>query len=115
MPENKSHTTAEKAATHDVLTPLIQAMYDEFKDLSKKKPDSPISKSKIKVVNRMLKKLRTVLNDEESIEFLDLLDEDDVPQASDVTLMLSQYVAAMVSFRKKYHGFSDGKQTWFLK
>ncbi|EBU0953612.1 hypothetical protein CQL35_21580, partial [Salmonella enterica] len=97
----KFYTSQDKAKTHDTTTPLLKAMYFEFKEISKKKPDSAISKGKIKIVNRLLEKVKIVLEDEESIIFLDLLDEDDVPQASDVTLILSQYVAAMDAFREK--------------
>ncbi|EAV4087786.1 hypothetical protein E3G87_16255, partial [Salmonella enterica] len=81
----KFYTSQDKAKTHDTTTPLLKAMYFEFKEISKKKPDSAISKGKIKIVNRLLEKVKIVLEDEESIIFLDLLDEDDVPQASDVT------------------------------
>ncbi|EKO1296794.1 hypothetical protein PZO54_004403, partial [Salmonella enterica] len=101
----KFYTSQDKAKTHDTTTPLLKAMYFEFKEISKKKPDSAISKGKIKIVNRLLEKVKTVLEDEESIIFLDLLDEDDVPQASDVTLILSQYVAAMDAFREKHYGW----------
>ena len=114
MSKDKFYTTKEKAQTHDTMTPLLQAMYIEFKELSKKKPDSAVSKSKIKIVNRLLERVKTVLSDEESIEFLDMLDEDDVPQASDVTLMLSQYVAAMDAFHSKHYGWDGSNHTWFI-
>jgi len=113
--KTKSFTNAEKAATHDTTMPLIEAMYAEFKELSKKKPDSAVSKSKIKITNRLLERVRIVLSDEESIDFLDLLDEDDVPQASDVTLILSQYVAAMKAFHSKYYGWNGSENDWFIK
>ena len=115
MSSDKSYTTKEKARTHDTMTPLLQAMYAEFKELSKKKPDSAVSKSKIKIVNRLLERVKTVLSDEESIEFLDMLDEDDVPQASDVTLILSQYVAAMDAFHDKHYGWNGSDRAWFIK
>lgn len=98
------YTTKEKAQIHDVTMPLLEAMYSEFKELSKKKPDAAVSKSKIKITNRLLEKVRTVLNESSSIEFLDLLDEDDLPQVSDVTLILSQYVASMKEFHKRHYG-----------
>jgi hypothetical protein len=110
---DKEHTTEEKAKTHDTMTPLLEAMYLEFKEISKKKPDSAVSKSKIKIVNRLLEKIRFVLADEESIDFLDVLDEDDVPQASDVTLILSQYVAAMKAFHDNHYGWDGSKHVWF--
>lgn len=106
-------TTPEKASTHDTTMPLLQSMYAEFKELSKKKPDAAVSKRKINITNRLLTRVRVVLSDEESIDFLDLLDEDDVPQVSDVTLVLSQYVAAMKEFHKKYHGWDGSEHRWF--
>lgn len=114
MREAKFYTTKEKAQTHDIMTPLLEAMYAEFKELSKKKPDAAVSKSKIKIVNRLLERVKTVLSDEESIEFLDMLDEDDVPQASDVTLILSQYVAAMNAFHGKHYGWDGSNHIWFI-
>lgn len=113
MSANK--TTVDRANTHITTMPLLNSMYTEFKELSKKKPEAVISKNKIKIVNRLLEKVRDVLLEEESIEFLDLLDEDDVPQTSDVTLILSQYVAAMEGFKEKYHGYVSGKgYIWYV-
>ena len=108
-------TTKKKAASHDVTMPLLIAMYEEFKELSKKRPDSPVSKSKLSIVNRLLEKLREILSDEESLFFLDALNEDDIPQASDVTLMLSQYVAAMNAFKEKHYGWDGAAHIWFTK
>jgi len=115
LSKDKFYTTKEKAQTHENMTPLLEAMYSEFKELSKKKPDAAVSKSKIKIVNRLLEKVTIVLSDEESIGYLDLLDEDDVPQVSDVTLILSQYVAAMKAFYQKHFGYNGSTHTWFVK
>src|SRR5262249_53357869 len=103
-------TTAEKVELYEVTMPLLQAMYNEFKDLSRKKPDGAVNKAKIKVVNRLLERCRDVLKDELSIDYLDLVDEDDVPQNSDVALMISQYVAAMKQFHSTYFGWDGTKQ-----
>lgn len=106
-------TTTAKADSWEVATPLLRAMYGEFKELSKKKADGAVSKPKIAAVNRLLKKCREVLADEASLEFLDLLDQEEVPQNSDVVLLLSQYEAAMKQFHKNYWGgYSDG---WTLE
>lgn len=109
----RKRTTAAKTANWEVATPLLKAMYGEFKELSKKKPEGAISKAKIEVVNRLLGKCREVLADEGSLEFLDLLNEDDVPQHSDVVLVLSQYVAAMEQFHSAYYGWDGTDHTWF--
>lgn len=108
-------TTQEKAQNHNTTMPLLLAMYAEFKELSKKKPDTAVSKSKIKIANRLLEKVRTVLKDSTSIEFLDLLDEDDLPQVSDATLILSQYVASMEAFKKEHYGYHESKHQWVIK
>lgn len=115
MKQTQDATTSKKASTHDVTMPLLLAMFEEFKELAKKKPEAAVSKSKLVIANRLLQRVREVLADEESIEFLDLLDEDDVPQVSDVTLIFSQYVAAMHAFKTRYHGWNGAELSWFLK
>lgn len=106
-------TTIEKAKIHDTTMPLLNSMYNEFKELSKKKPDASVSKYKINIVNRLLDNVRIILVDEEHIDFLDVLNEDDIPQVSDVTLILSQYVAAMKEFKEKYNGWNGVEHGWF--
>lgn len=112
--EDLYYTTAEKVEIYKTTMPLLNAMYTEFKELSKKKPDSAVSKGKIKITNRLLEKVRTVLEDSGSIDFLDLLDEDEVPQVSDVTLILSQYVASMDAFKKRHYGYYQGQHQWVI-
>lgn len=115
MEDIKYYTTQSKAQIHDAMTPLINSMYSEFKEIAKKKPESAVSKNKIKIANRLLERVHIVLADEDTIEFLDLLDEDDIPQASDVTLILSQYVASREAFHIKYFGWDGSKRTWYVK
>jgi hypothetical protein len=49
--------------------------------------------------------------------YLDLLDEDALPQNGDVALVLSQVVAAMKAFHSKYYAW-DGQRhihRWFVE
>ncbi len=112
---NQKYTTSEKADLHDVVMPLLDAMHQEFKELSKKKPDSILSVSKVQTVNRLLESCRKVLELEQSLQFLDLVDADNIPQNSDVVLMLSQYVVAMKQFRSNYSGWDEIEKSnrWF--
>jgi len=103
-------TNSAKAQAHDALYPLLAAMSREFKELSKKKPDAPLSLSKVKMVNRLLEPIHEVIKGEPARPYLDLLDEDAVPQNSDVVLILSQVVAAMDAFKDRYH-YWDGTET----
>ena len=113
MRDKKQKTTAQKVLAWETAMPLLEAMYGEFKELSKKKPDGAVSNEKIKIVNRLLAKCREVLAKEDSLSFLDLLDEDVIPQHSDVVLMLSQYVAAMSQFRAAHYGWDGVEHDWF--
>ena len=110
-------TTREKAAKHDALAPLLSAMYIEFKELTTKKADGVISKAKLAIVNRLLTDILTILKSEPNRSYLDLLNEKDLPQNSDVALVLSQYRAAMDQFKEKFFGFRDDliKNGWFTK
>ena len=114
MTHNTLGTTPQQAEAWEVAMPLLEAMYGEFKELSKKNPEVAVSKAKIALLNRLLKKCREVLKGEDALEFLDLLSEDDVPQNSDVVLMLSQYVAAMRQFHANYHGRYGTDDSWVL-
>ena len=106
-------TTAEKAERHDNLMPLLKSMFHEFQELSKKKPDGVLNKRKVEIVNRLLRDIHGVLEGELTSTYLDLLDEDDLPQNSDVALILGQTVAAMNTFRWKYRSSTTlGDESW---
>lgn len=107
-----SSTATEIGELHDTMMPLLEAMFNEFKELSKKKPEAAVSKNKILVVNRLLEKIREILSNETSIQYLDLMDVDNIPQVSDVTLMLSQYVAAMTGYRAKHYRWNGSNHVW---
>jgi hypothetical protein len=64
-------------------------------------------------VNRLLADLRGLLAEETTIKYLDLLADDELPQYSDVVLILSQYEAAMTSFHSRY--FNRRDERWNLQ
>lgn len=109
-------TTTERVALYENLEPLLEAMYKEFQELSRKKQDGVLNKNKIQVVNRLLKDVLTILEEEPSRGYLDLVNEDDMPQNSDVALFLSQYRAAMKQFHEKYFGYDPmaGGTRWLI-
>lgn len=113
MKHSKGKTTKEKVETYVAIEPLLGAMFNEFKELSKKKPEGVVNKNKIRIVNRLLFKCKDVLQNEISIDYLDIIDEDDVPQNSDIVLMLSQYNAAMLRYLAMYYDRRAGE--WKLE
>ena len=100
-------TTRQKVEEYEVLMPLLRAMFREFTEFAKKKPDGVLSKSKVRVVNRLLTAVCAVLDGEASREYLDLFDEDELPQNGDMMLMIGQAVAAMDGFHNNYYRRND--------
>jgi hypothetical protein len=104
-------TTNEKVEQYKLLSPLLHAMYGEFQELSKKKPDGQVGKMKAKMVNRLLSPIYEILESEPTRVFLDLLDEDELPNNSDVVLILGQTQAAMSAYSSKYAYQDDSYKT----
>jgi hypothetical protein len=111
MPTDKQHkasapnrptTSTQKVLVYKTCTPFLEAMLKEIKELAKKKPDAVMSKANVTRVNRLLIDLRECLNDESTSKYLDLLDEDALPQYSDALIIMSQFQAALKAFHAQY-------------
>ena len=108
--------TDEEIEQFETLWPLLVSMKDEYGELSKKKQDGTLNKLKVQGVNRLLIDLKKLLNDEPSIRYLDVLSDDDLPQYSDVIIILSQFVAAMSAFRHaRQHQDNSYHQVWTIE
>lgn len=114
--EMAGYITQYKVDQYHLLNPLINGIYNEFKELTKKKPETVLNVYKVKVVNRVLEPIKELLEKEEVIEFLDTLDQDDLPTNSDVILILNQYLKALRMFYSKYYEHSpEGKYIWAVE
>lgn len=113
----KGVTSKKLVDLYETTSPLLDAMYGEMQELSKKKPEATLSAAKIKILNRLLEDLRIILKEESELKYLDLIEDDSLPQYSDVVLMLSQYSAAMRSFYKTYYVRDSytGLRDWLVK
>lgn len=100
--DNPTRPTKEQVAKYAMLSPMLDSALDEMREFSKKKQDGVVNKTKIDLLNRLLRDLKKVLADEPSSEYLDLLDEDMVPQNSDAVLILGQYRAALNRFKSRH-------------
>lgn len=101
-------TTKSKVALYESAQPMLGGLYREIQELAKKKPDLTLNASKVKIINRVLIDIKEIVKDESETKYLDLLDDDILPQYSDVLLVLSQYVAAMGTFKSRYYGYNNG-------
>ena len=95
-------TTEESVAVYLATNDIFSGLIKEIRELSKKKPDAVMSKGKVKIINRVLGDLKSLLEVEPEGKFLDLLDDGDLPQTSDAVLVMVQYETALSAFKKKY-------------
>ena len=84
-----------------LLSELLNSIYLEMKEFSKKKPEDLLNEFKVKNVNRVLSQIKSLLNDEPTSQFLDILDSDSLPSNSDAILVIGQFKASMNRFYDK--------------
>jgi len=115
---NQNLPSEADVSKYEMLEKLLASIYEEMKEFSKKKPDEPLNKFKVKNVNRVLGQIKEIMKNEPTNEFLDLLDEDSLPSNSDSILVIGQFNAAMEQFRSKYfRKYADtyGNKGWSTK
>lgn len=109
MAKKESLPTDAQVVKFQMLNELADSIYTEMKEFSKKKPDDALNPFKVKNINRVLTQLKEFLMDEPTVSFLDLLDEETLPSNSDAILIIGQFKAAMVNYRKKYTAYQIWK------
>lgn len=104
----------EQTRKFEMLSPMLDSAIQEMREFSKKKQDGIVNKTKITILNRLLHDLKEVLSKEPSTDYLDLLDEESLPQNSDAVLILGQYRAVMDRFRVRHYrlGKYGGAGQW---
>lgn len=107
--------TDDQAATYDRLVPMLEAAHREMTALSKKKQDGVVNSLKIKMLNRLLGELSKVITKDPSHAFVDMLDDETLPQNSDAVLVLSQWQAALKQYKDRHYGYdsSTHEHRWF--
>lgn len=113
--EKKAYLPTQSIASQfDMLYPMLGSVFNEIKELSKKKQDGALNEIKVKMTNRILQKVKAILKDDPTVEFLDLLDEVTLPTNSDAVLIIAQFKASMEQFKKKYYSYSltAGEKIW---
>jgi len=100
-------TSTEKVEGYRASRGIFSGLMSEMRELSKKKSDATLSKGKVKILNRVLEDLKEVLADEPEAKYLDILDDDDLPQNSDAVLVMVQYEDALKAFRSRYRAYDQ--------
>ncbi|CAM4297982.1 hypothetical protein [Paenibacillus typhae] len=104
--------TVEIVAKFEMLAPMLESALFEMREFSKKKQDGVLNPLKVKIINRLLVDIKDVLSSDKSTNYLDLLDDELLPQNSDAVLVLGQFKAAMEQFKNKYFGNVNGTYRW---
>jgi len=113
-------TTTDSVKTYDSAKGVFDALLHEIRELSKKKPDATLSKSKVNLINAVLIDLLTILNREPEGKYLRVLEDDDLPQVSDALMMMAQFNAALMAFRVRYYkrvktGYARYENYWITE
>lgn len=115
------HITTDNAVkTYESSKGVFDALLHEVRELSKKKSDATLSKSKVNLINAVLNDLLTILSGEPEGKYLRALEDDDLPQVSDALMMMVQFNAALIAFRTRYHqrvkiGYASLAHHWITK
>src|SRR5512142_1473815 len=91
----------------------LQNLSKEFDALSQKKPNDPINKFKLSLMNPLLETANQII-DEKNRPFadFDMFSEDALPTNSDVLMVLSQYLGCLEKFRRENTAYVDGHHWW---
>lgn len=118
MVHRASHsTTQEKVDGYESFYEVFSHLYKELKALGSKKPTETLSESKVKIVNRLLIDISHTLDGEPEHKYLDLLDDEALPQYSDAILIISQYEGALKGFHSRNYGYdrNRGVSRWSIE
>ncbi len=112
MMEFEHVTTADAVAVYEASHDVFAGLLLEMRELSKKKPEMTLSKNKVKLLNRVLEDIQSILKTEPEGKYLDLLDDDELPQNSDAVLVMVQYQKALRAFERRYKEGSGRNSYW---
>ena len=116
MYDKNSAPTEAQIIQYRYLSPMLDSALAEMREFSKKKQDGLVSATKIKILNKLLGDLRSILANEASVSYLTTLSEEDLSQNSDAVLILGQYRAALASFTGKHDRYESGYgRVWVTK
>ncbi|TKB74484.1 MAG: hypothetical protein E8D46_05455 [Nitrospira sp.] len=108
-------TTDAAIATYQASTPIFEGLIKEIRELSRKKPDATMSASKVKIVNRVLNDLLNILKAEPTGKYLEILNDESLPQVSDAVLTMVQFESALEAFKSKYRQYVDDERHWITQ
>jgi hypothetical protein len=92
--------TRQQVSEFEKTNAQLGGLFEEISTLSRKSPDSPVNKFKLKLINHCLAASNSILSGQyRPFADFDHFEEDDLPTNSDAVLVLSQYLNCLEKFR----------------
>ncbi len=92
----------------------IEAFFEEFSILSRKKPDGALNKFKVGLLNHSLENANSFLDgDYRPFPEFSTFDSDSLPTASDVVMILAQYRRGLEAYRRNYTHWDTMEHRWY--
>jgi hypothetical protein len=103
------------AADFEKLELQLHACRHEISELSKTKPNDPLNKFKLTLINQIITKMNSMLGDKQVFDDFTIFDSDVLPSNSDVVFVLAQYTDAAHTYREQNTQRDGQDYCWKLK
>ena len=107
MDENMTCEEEQYVLDHGVYgtyNSFFTGLYNEFKQLTRRKADDPVNQYKAENINKVLEPLKELMHGEEYADLLGLIetgeDRDEGMTYGDVLILLTQYKSALAKYRR---------------
>ncbi|MBZ0260779.1 MAG: hypothetical protein K8F90_09280 [Hyphomicrobiales bacterium] len=108
-------TTEATVRLYEASSEMFEGIFREVRTLSNKKPEATLSIGKVQLINRILEDLLVFLKDQPQGKYLNALDEDALPQASDAVLTMVQFETALKAFYNRYRTRLYSEDEWITE
>lgn len=95
-------TTEKMVQIYNETAPQLFVLQTELRELAKKRPDGTLSKAKVALLNRVLTDIKEPFQKEIGGKYLELLDDEILPQYSDAVLVIAQYATVLAQFKERH-------------
>jgi hypothetical protein len=103
----------EDADLFEKVEAQLKKLHEELAALSKKSPDNPINKFKLKLINeKLIEANRLLTGPHKPFAKFEIFEESDLPSTSDAVIVLSQYLSCLEGWRSA-NIHEDGIADWY--
>ena len=100
-------TFARNSGIYDMYNPFFEALYHEFRQQTRKRPDSLVNPYKAESLNKVLRPLKEMMAGEEYAALLGLIEicgerEENGMTYSDAMILMTQYKSALMKYHRSH-------------